>query len=297
MSGRVAVVGTGTMGRPIAERLAERGHRVTVWNRTAARAEFGQPGVQACRRVADCVRGATHVLLVLADDAALTEVLLGAEHRLVDELVAGQVVLALGTVRPETVRSLAGPVTGRGAALLDVGMLGNGRHARGGELRLYAGGEQAELAVAQPVLADIGKEIRYVGELGAGMGVKLALNLLMGLQMQALAEVGALAEARGLDRGTVLEIATGSGFGSPVMAFKSRRMAGRRYQEPDFRLALMTKDLGLARQAAAAGGRDLPMTTAAYESHEAACAAGLGDLDCAAIADALPARRPAEVGS
>src|SRR6266545_317856 len=174
MSGRVAVVGTGTMGRPIAERLAERGHRVTVWNRTA----------------------------VLADDAALTEVLLGAEHRLVDELVAGQVVLALGTVRPETVRSLAGPVTGRGAALLDVGMLGNGRHARGGELRLYAGGEQAELAVAQPVLADIGKEIRYVGELGAGMGVKLALNLLMGLQMQALAEVGALAEARGLDRGT-----------------------------------------------------------------------------------------------
>lgn len=278
----VAVLGTGAMGRGIAYRLAETGHRVRVWNRTRERARFDHAAVQTCPSPGEAAAGASHVLLVLADDAALEEVMGESGERLAGSLTSDQVVLNLGTVRAETIRKLSARVP-----LVDVGVLGNTGHARSGELRFYVGGDAEAFEPARAVLEILGKDVRHVGPLGAGMDLKLTLNLLMGLEMQALAEVVTLAASLGLDRATILDTLKDSGFCAPVMAFKAKRMAAGKYESPDFRLALMTKDLGLAVQAAEARGLRLPMTRAAHASHQAACENGWGELDCAAIADAL----------
>jgi len=119
------------------------------------------------------------------------------------------------------------------------------------------------------------------------MELKLALNLVMGLEMQAMAEAVAFGVARGLPRHAVLGAIAGSGFSSPVMRFKSRRMIAGSYGAPDFRLRLMAKDLALVGDAAEQTGVRLPMSASAREEHERAIDDGLGDLDCAAIVEHL----------
>jgi 3-hydroxyisobutyrate dehydrogenase len=137
----------------------------------------------------------------------------------------------------------------------------------------------------------LAKEVVHLGALGSGMRMKLLLNLLMGIEVQAMAEAAELAAASGLDRKQVLRTIAGSGFASPVMSFKSRRLAAGRFEEPDFRLRLMAKDLMLATEQAAASGLSLPLTAAAAETHVRATEQGFGDEDCAAVTRALT-RKP-----
>jgi 3-hydroxyisobutyrate dehydrogenase len=299
---RVAVLGLGAMGLPIALRLAECGHETRAWNRTPGRADLAGSAVRRCATVAEATADAEFVLTVVADDAALRSVL----AQVLDPGVPGVTVLNLGTVSSATVRELAALAAEHKVDLVDAGMLGNAVHAGTGELRFYLGGDDEQVALVRGLLGDLGKEITHVGPLGAGMDLKLVLNLVMGLEMQALGEATALGESLGLSRRTVLDTISGSGFGAPVMRFKSRRMIAGRYGGPDFRLALMTKDLDLAVAAAngavdgvldgATGGEvALPMSTAARDAHRSAVAAGWGEQDCAAIADALaggPATEP-----
>lgn len=166
-------------------------------------------------------------------------------------------------------------------------MLGNREHARSGDLRLFVGGEERVFTSGRPLLELLGKEVVHLGELGSGMRMKLLLNLLMGIEVQALAEAVELAAATGLDRKLVLGTIAGSGFASPVMAFKSKRLAAGRFDKPDFRLSLMAKDLLLAADQAAAAGLRLPLVAAAAQTHVRATDQGHGDEDCVAVAHAL----------
>jgi 3-hydroxyisobutyrate dehydrogenase len=190
-----------------------------------------------------------------------------------------------GTVAPEEVVRLVGGV----GSVLDVGMLGNREHARRGELRLFAGGEERVFAAGLPLLELLGKEVVYLGGLGSGMRMKLLLNLLMGVEVQALAEAVELAVAMGLDRELALSTIAGSGFASPVMAFKSRRLLAGRFDEPDFRLRLMAKDLLLAVGQAEGAGLRLPLAAAAAKTHVRATRLGHGEEDCAVVGCALVA--------
>jgi 3-hydroxyisobutyrate dehydrogenase len=279
---RVAVLGLGAMGLPIARRLAECGHHTRAWNRTPGRADLTGSTAVECASVAEATSDAEFVLTVVADDDALRAVL----GEVLAANVPGRTVLNLGTVSSATIRELAARAGDQKVDLVDAGMLGNAVHAGTGELRFYLGGEDEQVAVVRGLLSDLGKEITHVGPLGSGMDLKLVLNLVMGLEMQALGEATALGESLGLSRQAVLDTIAGSGFGAPVMKFKSRRMIAGRYGKPDFRLALMAKDLDLA-MAAADGGPTLPMSAAARDSHRAAVAEGWGPQDCAGIADAL----------
>jgi 3-hydroxyisobutyrate dehydrogenase len=262
----VGVIGLGTMGAAMAHRLLACGATVRAWTRDPARlAAFADQAVPTPESTVD---GAGLVLVSVADDAALREVLAGV-------LPAAPLVVNASTVAPETVRDLAG----RGP-LLDAGVLGNATHARDGLLRWYVGGGKDLLDTARPVLEALGRQVLHVGDVGSGMVLKLAMNQLMGLEMQALAEVVLGAEAGGLDRQLVLDAVADSGFAAPVMRFKARRMAAGTYQRPDFRLVLMAKDLALA----VGGHADrLPMSAAASRTHDDAVRAGLGEADCAAI--------------
>lgn len=268
----IGVIGLGAMGGGMAQRLLDRGHDLRVWNRSPERAEAF--GARATATPREAAAGASVVLVSVADGEALRRVTLGPDGALAG-LADDAVLVNTSTVDPAEVHALAGA----DRHVVDAGVLGNLDHARDGELRVYAGGAPEAFARCRAVLDDLGTEVLHVGALGAGMELKLVLNLVMGLEMQALAEATAFGSSRGLDRTLLLQVIAGSGFASPVMRFKTRRMVAGRYGEPDFRLRLMAKDLGLVDDAGVA----LPMTEAARASHDEAVAAGLGDLDCAAI--------------
>ncbi|MBL1087681.1 NAD(P)-dependent oxidoreductase [Streptomyces actinomycinicus] len=282
-NGPVAVLGLGAMGAGLAGRLLDQGIQVRVWNRTPERiAPLAEAGAHAAAHPAEAVAGTTAALCVVADGEALGDVLRGPDGVLSTGPYPG-VLICASTVSPDEVVQIAGDVP----SVLDVGMLGNRDHARDGELRLFAGGEKTAFEAARPVLEMLSKEVVHLGALGSGMRMKLLLNLLMGVEVQALAEASELAAACGLDRQLVLKTIAGSGFASPVMAFKSRRIAAGRFEEPDFRLRLMAKDLMLATKQAAAVGLSLPLASAAAETHVRATEQGLGDQDCAAVVRAL----------
>lgn len=265
----IGFIGLGAMGHGMAERLINRGHDVRVWNRTPAKAADLAALLASTPR--DAATGASVVVLSVADGDALRHVTDGPDGALAG-LDPEAVLINTSTVDPQEVRALDA------AHVVDAGVLGNLDHARDGELRVYAGGTETAFNRCREVLDDLGKEVVHVGALGAGMELKLVLNLVMGLEMQALAEAAAFGESRGLVRTQVLQAIAGSGFASPVMRFKTRRMVADRYGDPDFRLRLMAKDLALV-----ADSVSLPMTDAARAVHDEAVAAGLGDLDCAAI--------------
>jgi 3-hydroxyisobutyrate dehydrogenase len=282
-TGTVAVLGLGMMGSGLAGRLLDQGVQVRVWNRTAERTEpLAEAGAFATAHPIEAVEGTSAAICTVADGEALRAVLRGPDGVLADGSYPGDLICA-GTVSPEEVVSLAGDEP----SVLDVGMLGNRDHARSGDLRLFVGGEERVFAAGLPLLELLGKEVVHLGALGSGMRMKLLLNLLMGIEVQALAEAAELGAATGLDRQQVLSTIADSGFASPVMKFKSRRLAAERFGQPDFRLRLMAKDLRLATEQAEAAGLHLPLATAAAQTHGRATEEGLGDEDCAAIARAL----------
>ncbi|MFJ1547471.1 NAD(P)-dependent oxidoreductase [Streptomyces sp. NPDC088246] len=282
-TGPVAVLGLGTMGTGLATRLLEQGVQVRVWNRTAGRTEpLARAGAVAAVHPADAVEGTSAAICTVTDGEALAAVLHGPDGIMTGGPYPGALVCA-STVAPEEVVRLTGDMH----SVLDVGMLGNREHAHSGELRLFVGGEERVFTAGRPLLELLGKEVVHLGELGSGMRMKLLLNLLMGIEVQALAEAVELAAATGLDRKLVLGTIAGSGFASPVMSFKSKRLAAGRFDEPDFRLSLMAKDLLLAADQAAAAGLRLPLVAAAAQTHVHAIDQGHGDEDCVAVVHAL----------
>ncbi len=279
----IGVIGLGTMGTGMAHRLTDAGAKIRIYNRTAARAETfaAERGALVAATPADAADGCDLVLVSVADDQALQEVMFGSTGA-VTATQQPRLVLNTSTVAPDTLRSIADRLP-----LLAAGILGNGEHARRGQLRWYVGGPPELIDTAEPVLAALGHQVLRLDGLADGMRLKIAMNLLMGLEMQALAEVVALGEASGLTRDLVLDAVTDSGFAAPVMRFKARRMASGHYGDADFRLRLMAKDLALAVSGADAADTALPMARAAALTHEAGVTAGLGDADCAAILQVL----------
>jgi 3-hydroxyisobutyrate dehydrogenase len=294
----VGFVGAGVMGQAMVRRLAAQGHTVRAWNRTQERLQGvdDDTRVEVMSTPRDVVHGAELIITSVADEEALQSVVMGADG-LLGALAPGQLIANMSTVSPLAIRRLAGVVEQNGGQLLDVGILGNRMHAEKGELRMYVGGREDAVARARPILEQLSKEIVHAGDVGAGMAVKIALNLLMGIEMQALAEASLLGVRLGVERGLLLECLSASGYSSPVMSFKARRMIDNRYEDPDFRLALMTKDLGLVVEQARLGGFELPAAEAAHRSHVQAVEAGHGEDDCAVIATAFDALQPAGNGT
>ncbi len=282
----VGFVGLGSMGAAMASRLLEGGYGMRVWNRSSDKAvDLVGAGATLVATPRDAATDADFVFVSVADDSALEAVL-----AVPDGVFAGMgrgVLINTSTVAPEVAREVAATAAASGARALDVGVLGNAAHAATGQLRLFAGGDADTLERCRPLLELLGKEVVHIGAVGAGMQLKLALNLVMGLEMQAMSEAVAFGVACGLPRQAVLGAIAGSGFSSPVMSFKSRRMIAGSYQGPDFRLRLMAKDLGLVVEGCAQMGLDLPMTASAFDAHARAVDDGLGDLDCAAIIERL----------
>jgi 3-hydroxyisobutyrate dehydrogenase len=280
---KLAFIGLGNMGGGMAARLAESGYDLAVYNRTRSKAEeIGELGARVADTAADAAREADVVMLSLADQHVVEEQLFGPDGA-AGALQSGGYVVDLSTVPPSFARELAERVSGAGFRALDACVYGAPMHARSGELRVMVGGSEEDVKTLNPIFETIGKQVTYLGPNGMGATMKLVLNMLMGVQMPALAEAVIYGERAGLKRETILEMIPGTGYASPVMSFRCPMMAQRQFERAAFKLGLMRKDMMLVLEECQELGVPMPVTESAYSMLTAAKSQGLGDLDVAAV--------------
>ena len=275
---RVAFLGLGAMGLPMAHRLVEAGHDLAVWNRTPGRArELVERGAREAATAADAARSAEIVLTMLADPPALEHVVFGSDG-VAETIVPEATLVDLSTVGPTVIRAVANRL--RPTAVLDAPVLGSVPHAESGTLSILVGGEPDAVDRCTEVLSELGT-VRHVGPLGSGATIKLANNAGVMSAMACLGEVLALTDRDGLDPETVLD-AIGSGpLGSFVDRFRDK-VTGR-VRRVDFRLALARKDLALVLQEGDAAGVRLTVPAAAMARCDDAIADGLSNADNTAV--------------
>ncbi|HEU5270739.1 MAG TPA: NAD(P)-dependent oxidoreductase [Jatrophihabitans sp.] len=207
---RITVLGLGAMGAGMAHALLDAGFELIVHNRTAAKAQpLAERGARVAGSVTEAVTGAGTVLASLADEEAVTEVLL---EQALPRLAPGTVVVDASTVSPEFSRQAERRLGEYGVRRLEACVVGNPPMARNGQLRWLTGGD-AELAEAvRPLLVACGQEHRHLGPTGSASTLKLALNLLLGVQTAGLAEAVGLVEAAGVERQALLDMVDRSGW-------------------------------------------------------------------------------------
>ncbi|HUD23183.1 MAG TPA: NAD(P)-dependent oxidoreductase [Acidobacteriaceae bacterium] len=286
MPENVAILGLGTMGSGMAANLLKAGFPLTVYNRTAAKA---QPLVDAGARLAstpaDAVQGASVVLSMLADDAASRNVWLGTGGALAAADTRA-ILIESSTVSPVWIAELADEASRRGLQFLDAPVTGSRMQAEAGQLSFLVGGSDTTLAAVTPVLQAMSKEILHLGPVGSGAKLKLINNFLCGVQIASLAQGLTWIERSGLDREKSLTFLKTGAPGSPVLGALSARMAAHNYAV-NFMLKLMAKDLLYAQNEAARCDVDLTTAQVARSLFEDAVAKGFGEVDMSAVIEPL----------
>lgn len=276
---RIAFCGTGLMGRPMAIRLVEAGHDVTVWNRTAERADpVVERGAARAETPAEAASAGEVIVTMVADPEALEEVVTGPGG-LMGGLSPGQTVVEMSTVGPEAVRRIRERLPA-GVEMVDAPVLGSVPQATEGTLKVFVGGSDQAYQRLRPLLEVFGTPL-HVGRLGAGAAMKLVVNATLPTIMSALGESLALADALGLEEAVVLDVLADSPIGVTVRS--KRRMIESGAYPPNFKLSLALKDAELVTEAAGSAGLGLRVAGAAREWFRSAAAAGLGERDYSAV--------------
>jgi 3-hydroxyisobutyrate dehydrogenase len=255
------------MGRPIAQRLLESGFRLSAYDRHRSKAEQLIPyGGTVAESVAELSSSCDVVLSCLATDEAVLNIYKGADGA-VANAHRGSLIIDLSTVNPETSRELSRLGSERGLHVLDVTMSGSTPVAEQGALTLFGGGNQDCFAAAESIFKVIARKYFYLGPSGSGATMKLVVNSLLGIGMQAIAEALVLGEQAGLDRNRLLDVLSETAVVAPAHVGKLERAMKSDYS-PQFPLRLMNKDFGLILNLAAAVGAHMPATRAAYAVNE-----------------------------
>ena len=286
MSKSVAILGLGTMGSGMAANLLKAGFSLTVYNRTAAKAEaLVRDGARLASTPAEAVKGASIVIGMLADDTASREGWAGRDGAL-EAVQQGAILIESSTVSPVLIAELAQLASAHGAELLDAPVTGSRSQATAGQLTFLVGGSDRALEAATPVLKAMSKEIVHLGPVGSGAKMKLINNFLCGVQVASLAEGLAWIERSGLDRDKALSILKNGAPGSPLLGAISARMVNHDYTV-NFLLKLMAKDLAYAQSEASDCGVHLKTSEAATGHFETAIAKGFGESDMASVIEPL----------
>jgi 2-hydroxy-3-oxopropionate reductase len=274
----VGFVGLGTMGRPMARNLVRAGHRVVVWNRSAApAAELAEAGAQVARTPAALARAARVVLTMLPDLPQLEE-LLSRQDGLLPAMGPGSVLVVMGTVAPPGVRELEARLRPAGVAVVDAPVSGGDVGAQRATLSIMVGGQAGDVARLRPFFQAMGTTIDYLGPLGAGQLAKACNQIVVAATITALSEALVLARKGGLDPRQVFGVLAGGLAGSRVLELKGDKLLDHDFR-PGGAAAFQHKDLGFALAAARAAGVALPLTALVDQLFGAACWNGLGDDD------------------
>jgi 3-hydroxyisobutyrate dehydrogenase-like beta-hydroxyacid dehydrogenase len=274
---RVAFLGLGIMGRPMAVNLVKAGHEVTVWNRTPGKTV---EGAQSASSPAEAARGAEVVWLCVSDTKAVENVLFGPQG-VQESLAQGVTVVDSSTISPSATRNFAERVRTRGAEYVDAPVTGSKAGAESGTLIFIVGGEEAAIEHLKPLFAAMGKQFFRMGETSKGQAAKLVMNLQIALIYEGFSEALTLATKLGVPAETLLPLVQASMVRSGVVDYKAPFVMKRDFS-PNFPLRLMHKDLRLALEAAKEVRVKLPGLETVEEIYEMATEDGHENLDYAA---------------
>ena len=260
---KLGFIGLGNMGSRIAKRLLDHGYQLTVYDLDAAKAQAlaAQGGIVG-KNISELVENSDVVLTCLTNDEAVESVFTGPEG-IFAGVRPGIMVLEMSTVSPETSRELHALGAKRSVEVMDVAISGSTPAAEQGTLTLLAGGNPEMFCAAKPIFQAIAKQFHLLGDSGSGTTMKLVVNTLLGVGMQAIAEAVVLGEKAGLDRERLLEVLSKTAVVAPAHVGKLARLATNDYT-PQFPLRLMNKDFHLILTAAAQEHVSMPVTEAAY---------------------------------
>jgi 3-hydroxyisobutyrate dehydrogenase len=263
-NGRLGFVGIGYMGRPVARRLLESGFKLTAYDRDRSKTEeLIQYGGTVARSVSELSSRCNVVLSCLPSDEAVQDIYTGPDG-IFANAPRGSLVIDLSTVYPETSQELSRQGSERGVEVLDVTISGSTPAAENGLLTLFGGGDKRFFDGAESIFRVIAKRYFYLGPSGSGATMKLVVNTLLGIGMQAIAEAVALGEKAGLDRNRLLNVLSQTAVVAPAHVGKLERAIRNDYS-PQFPIRLMNKDFGLILNLATAVGARMPTTGAAFE--------------------------------
>jgi len=279
---KIGLIGLGLMGRPMGMNLIKAGYSLTIWNRTASRAEeLVAAGAKLAKSPPEVAASSDFLLTMVSDPPALEEILWGPSGAML-ALQRGSTYVDSSTISPALARKIAAACAERGVRFLDAPVTGGDWGAKKGELIFMIGGDAATLKDAGPILSVMGKKLFHLGPHGAGQTIKLAMNLILALQVDALAEALALVTGAGLQGEKLVEVLQSSMARSGVLDVKAPNLLKGEYV-PSFPLRLMHKDLGLALDLANQLGVALPATAAARETYNYVKGAAKEDLDYSAV--------------
>ena len=266
-------IGLGAMGGRMANRLLDKGHVVTGYNRTRSKAQWlvdrGMKWGESPRAVAE----ASDVIFVMVTDSKSLEAVSGGADGFVAGLRDGKVVVDSSTVSPAVSRDVAEKVRAKGADMVDAPVSGSVSTLEAGKLSVMVGGRRATFDRIKPILDDIGPKVTHVGDNGLALSMKIAHNLSLAVQMLAFSEGVLLAEKSGIPREVAVDVLTHSVMASPMVQYRGPFVL-QMPEESWFDVNMMQKDLLLALEM---GRRlDVPLPTTAVTNQFLTAARGMG---------------------
>jgi len=282
---KVAFLGLGRMGAPMAGRLSHAGHELVVWSRTRAHAEALAGRAEVAGSPAEAGAKAEVAITMLTDGGPLEEVVLGRDG-LAEGLPPGSLLIDMSTTGPAPARKVAKALAPKGVAFVDAPVAGTVGPAEEGTLAIMVGGDEQAVERARPLLAVLGDPQRtwHVGPVGAGQAAKLMVNLVLGGVMAVVAEGYTLGRVLGLAPDDALEVLEGASVAAQTVRSKREKLRSGDFGDSGFRLGLMHKDLRLALDAARAARTSLPGTERVAELFAGAKGQGRADHDYSAVA-------------
>ena len=280
---RVAVIGLGTMGAPMARHLIEAGHEVTVHNRTRAReGPLAALGARRAGSPADAAKSAEAVVTCVSDTPDLEAVVLGPDG-VAEGLAAGGLVVDCSTVSPTATAEIAAALAERGIGMVDAPVSGGSEGAERGTLTIFCGGADEDVARARGLLEAFGSRITHLGPSGAGQTAKAVNQVMIAGTYATVGEGIALAQAAGLPLEQLVEALSAGAAASWVLENRAGNMVADSYPL-GFKLALHRKDIGIALEEASRHGLALDVSAAVAAQEDDLIAEGHGDEDVSALA-------------
>jgi 3-hydroxyisobutyrate dehydrogenase-like beta-hydroxyacid dehydrogenase len=290
----ISYLGLGTMGSGMASNLLKAGYNLTVWNRNRERCEpFARKGTRVADTPVDAVRDVDLVIYCLSNDQAVEEVVFGAKG-IISGIKAGQIAIDMSTVLPATSLREQEAYAKRGVDFLDAPVFGSKNESAKAKLWIMAAGKRDAFQKVESVLQHLGQTVHYFGRNGNAAAMKLVGNLIVALELEALAEGLVLAQKAGLDLDTVMEVVKVADFRSPLLVSNGRNMLKRDFST-SFALKLMLKDASLIEKFGESLESPIPALRVVEKNLGSAVALGFGDENASALIKGLEKEAGVEV--
>ena len=291
---KLGFVGLGIMGTPMAGHLIAAGHTVFISTRSKVPDELAKSAAIICASPTEVAKQADIIITMVPDTPDVDKVLFG-EHGIASGLTKGKIVVDMSSISPIETKVFAQKINALGCEYLDAPVSGGQLGAKGATLTIMVGGSEATFAKVKPVFELMGKNITLVGGNGAGQVTKVANQIIVALNIEAVAEALVFASKAGADPAKVREALMGGFASSKILEVHGERMIKRTF-DPGFRIELHQKDLNLALSSAKALGVSLPNTASAQELFNSCSAYGGKAWDHSAMVKALEKMANFEIG-